>query len=88
MNAIARTLGLEVEYRETAFESTIPSVQAKAFDVGLSSFTDTKDREAAVDFVTYFQAGTQWPAVRLAGPQGVPVGRVAPAGPDAPDRDS
>jgi serine/threonine protein kinase len=60
MNAVARVLGLDVEYRETAFESIIPSVQGKAFDVGLSSFTDTKEREAAVDFVTYFQAGTQW----------------------------
>jgi serine/threonine protein kinase len=60
MNAIARTLGLEVEYRETAFESIIPSVQGGAYDVGLSSFTDTKEREALVDFVTYFQAGTQW----------------------------
>jgi polar amino acid transport system substrate-binding protein len=60
MNAVARTLGLQVEYRETAFESIIPSVQGKAFDVGLSSFTDTKEREATADFVTYFQAGTQW----------------------------
>lgn len=60
MNAIARTLGLELEYRETAFESIIPSVQAGAYDVGLSAFTDTKAREAIVDFVTYFQAGTLW----------------------------
>ncbi|HEV7421447.1 MAG TPA: transporter substrate-binding domain-containing protein [Mycobacterium sp.] len=60
MNAIASTLGLQVEYRETAFESIIPSVQAGAYDVGLSSFTDTKARETLVDFVTYFQAGTLW----------------------------
>jgi serine/threonine protein kinase len=60
MNAVAKVLGLAVEYRETAFESIIPSVQGKAFDVGLSSFTDTKEREASADFVTYFQAGTQW----------------------------
>jgi serine/threonine protein kinase len=60
MNAVAKVLGLNVEYRETAFESIIPSVQGKAFDVGLSSFTDTKQREASADFVTYFQAGTQW----------------------------
>jgi ABC-type amino acid transport substrate-binding protein len=60
MNAVAKVLGLGVEYRETAFESIIPSVQGKAFDVGLSSFTDTKEREASADFVTYFQAGTQW----------------------------
>ncbi|MDT5066624.1 MAG: hypothetical protein QOK02_2779 [Mycobacterium sp.] len=60
MNAVAKVLGLNVEYRETAFESIIPSVQGNAFDVGLSSFTDTKQREASADFVTYFQAGTQW----------------------------
>ncbi|HEX7824314.1 MAG TPA: bifunctional serine/threonine-protein kinase/transporter substrate-binding domain-containing protein [Mycobacterium sp.] len=60
MNAVAKVLGLDVEYRQTAFESIIPSVQGKAFDVGLSSFTDTKEREASADFVTYFQAGTQW----------------------------
>lgn len=60
MNAIARTLGLVPDYRETAFESIIPSVQGGDFNVGMSSFTDTADRQAAVDFVTYFQAGTLW----------------------------
>jgi ABC-type amino acid transport substrate-binding protein len=60
MNAIARTLGLTPEYRETAFEAIIPSVRAGDFNVGMSSFTDTKDREELVDFVTYFEAGTLW----------------------------
>lgn len=60
MNAVARTLGLVPEYREAAFEAIIPSVRASDFNVGMSSFTDTKDREAAADFVTYFQAGTLW----------------------------
>lgn len=60
MNAIARTLGLEADYRETAFASIIPSVQADNFDVGASSFTDTADREQDVDFVTYFQVGNLW----------------------------
>ena len=60
MNAITRTLGLEADYRETAFASIIPSVQADNFDVGASSFTDTADREQDVDFVTYFQAGNLW----------------------------
>ena len=60
LNAMARTLGLTPEYRETAFDATIPSVRAKGFNVGMSSFTDTADREATVDFVTYFQAGTLW----------------------------
>lgn len=60
MNAIARTLGLKAEYRETAFEAIIPSVRAEDFNVGMSSFTDTVERESAVDFVTYFEAGTLW----------------------------
>ena len=60
MNAVARTLGLTPDYRETAFEAIIPSVRAGDFNLGMSSFTDNKQREAAADFVTYFQAGTLW----------------------------
>jgi ABC-type amino acid transport substrate-binding protein len=60
MNAVARTLGLVPEYRETGFEAIIPSIRAGDFNVGMSSFTDTKDREGSADFVTYFEAGTLW----------------------------
>jgi serine/threonine protein kinase len=70
MNAIARTLGLEADYRETAFASIIPSVQAGNFNVGASSFTDTADREQDVDFVTYFRVGNLW--ARRAGTTVVP----------------
>ncbi|MGV0644601.1 bifunctional serine/threonine-protein kinase/transporter substrate-binding domain-containing protein [Mycolicibacterium sp. XJ2546] len=60
MNAIARTLGLVPEYRETAFEAIFPSVRAGDFNVGMSSFTDTRERQQSVDFVNYFEAGTLW----------------------------
>jgi ABC-type amino acid transport substrate-binding protein/predicted Ser/Thr protein kinase len=60
MNAVAKTLNLTPEYQETVFDSIIPSIQSGVFNVGLSSFTDNKEREKDVDFVTYFQAGTQW----------------------------
>lgn len=60
MNAVARTLGLVPEYRETAFEAIFPSVRAGDFNVGMSSFTDTKERQESVDFVDYFEAGTLW----------------------------
>ncbi|WP_236950492.1 ABC transporter substrate-binding protein [Mycobacterium sp. MS1601] len=60
MNAIAATLGLTAEYRESDFAKIIPSIQGGTFNVGMSSFTDTKEREQTVDFVTYFSAGTQW----------------------------
>src|SRR5690606_20786590 len=60
MNAIAATLGLTPEYREADFAKIIPSIQGDTFHVGMSSFTDTKEREQAVDFVTYFSAGILW----------------------------
>jgi ABC-type amino acid transport substrate-binding protein len=60
MNAVARTLGLTPEYHETDFDQIIPSVQRGAFDVGMSSVTDTVERQKLVDFVTYFEAGTLW----------------------------
>jgi polar amino acid transport system substrate-binding protein len=60
MNAIASTLGLTADYREADFAKIIPSIQGGTFDVGMSSFTDTKEREKSVDFVTYFSAGILW----------------------------
>jgi polar amino acid transport system substrate-binding protein len=60
MNAVAGTLGLTPEYREADFAKIIPSIQGGTFNVGMSSFTDSKEREEQVDFVTYFSAGTAW----------------------------
>lgn len=60
MNAIASTMGLTADYREADFAKIIPSIQQGTFNVGMSSFTDTKEREASVDFVDYFTAGIQW----------------------------
>jgi polar amino acid transport system substrate-binding protein len=60
MNAIAATLGLTSDYREAGFDKIIPSIEGGTFNVGMSSFTDTKEREEAVDFVTYFSAGSLW----------------------------
>lgn len=60
INAVAATLGLTADYRESDFAKIIPSIQGGTYNVGMSSFTDTKDREKEVDFVTYFTAGSQW----------------------------
>jgi polar amino acid transport system substrate-binding protein len=60
MNAVASTLGLTADYREADFAKIIPSIQGGTFDVGMSSFTDTKERENSVDFVTYASAGILW----------------------------
>jgi polar amino acid transport system substrate-binding protein len=60
MDAIAKTLGLTTDYRESDFEKIIPAIEGGTYDVGMSSFTDTKEREASADFVDYFSAGVLW----------------------------
>ena len=60
MNAVASVLGVTPDYRESDFDKIIPSITGGTYDVGMSSFTDTKEREETVDFVTYFSAGIQW----------------------------
>ena len=60
INAVSKTLGLVPEYREFLFEDIIPTVQRGELNVGMSSFTDTLERQDQVDFVTYFEAGTLW----------------------------
>ncbi|MDV3125321.1 bifunctional serine/threonine-protein kinase/transporter substrate-binding domain-containing protein [Mycobacterium sp. 21AC1] len=60
MKAVARTLGLVPDFRETGFEGILPSVQDGKFNVGMASVTDTVEREQQADFVTYLQSGTLW----------------------------
>ncbi|WP_238981256.1 ABC transporter substrate-binding protein [Williamsia herbipolensis] len=62
VNAIAKTLGVTAEYKESDFAKIIPAVQQGTYDKGMSSFTDSKEREQQVDFVTYYSAGVQWAA--------------------------
>ncbi|EOM78523.1 ABC transporter substrate-binding protein [Rhodococcus rhodnii] len=60
MDAIASVLGVEAQYNEADFDRIIPAIEGGTYDLGMSSFTDTKEREETVDFVTYFSAGSQW----------------------------
>jgi polar amino acid transport system substrate-binding protein len=57
MQAIASTLGLKAKLINSDFETIIPGLAAGRYDLGISSFTDTKEREKTVDFVDYFSAG-------------------------------
>ena len=57
MVALGQALGLEVEFQNASFDTIIPGLDSGQFDVGASSFTDNKEREQTVDFVTYFLAG-------------------------------
>jgi len=57
VRALGTVMGLKVNIIDSNFETIIPGLAAGRYDVGMSSFTDTKEREKTVDFVNYFKAG-------------------------------
>ena len=59
-DAVAHKLGLKPDWVHSGFDQILSGLGTNTYDMGDSSFTDTKEREQTVDFVTYFQAGTQW----------------------------
>jgi polar amino acid transport system substrate-binding protein len=60
VRALGQQMGLKVSVVNANFASIIPGLAAGKYDIGASSFTDTKVREQTVDFVTYFTAGTSF----------------------------
>ena len=58
--AIARAMGIQANVVNATFDTIIPGLAAGKYDMGASSFTDTKEREKTVDFVDYFSAGTSF----------------------------
>ncbi len=66
--AIAQVMGLKADVQNITFDSIIPGLAANKYDLGMSSFTDTKEREATVDFVTYLTAGTSFYVNAKGGP--------------------
>ena len=63
-NAIAAKLGLKVNYAIAKFDNIIPSITGGKDDFGMSSFTDTTEREQQVDFVNYYNAGILWASAK------------------------
>ncbi|MDQ1607619.1 MAG: polar amino acid transport system substrate-binding protein [Microbacteriaceae bacterium] len=60
MNAAGQKLGVKINYAVAKFDNIIPSIVGGKDDIGLSSFTDTTEREQQVDFINYYTAGIQW----------------------------
>ncbi len=56
-DALAAAMGLKAKVVNETFDGIIPGLAAGKYDMGASSFTDTKEREKTVDFVDYFSAG-------------------------------
>ncbi|HEY1834312.1 MAG TPA: ABC transporter substrate-binding protein [Solirubrobacteraceae bacterium] len=68
MTDLGEVMGLKVNIVNATFDTIIPGLAAGKYDVGASSFTDTKEREKTVDFVDYFTAGVSFYAKASANP--------------------
>lgn len=59
VKAMAALMGLKADPVTSTFDLIIPSVGSK-YDLGVSSFTITNERKQAVDFVSFYKAGSTW----------------------------
>ena len=66
--ALGQVLGLKINMVNATFDTIIPGLVSGKYNLGMSSFTDTKEREQTVDFVTYFSAGTSFYVKTSGGP--------------------
>ncbi|MGR4011195.1 ABC transporter substrate-binding protein [Leucobacter sp. 1207-22] len=60
--AVAAKLGLTPEWEILPFDSILPRLEEGTLNMGSSSFTDNVERQKAVDFVDFLDAGSQWAA--------------------------
>lgn len=56
--AVGKQLGVEIKLVNGTFDGLITSLRSKRIDLVMSAMSDTKKREAQIDFVDYFTAGT------------------------------
>jgi polar amino acid transport system substrate-binding protein len=66
--ALGKVMGVKVSVKNAGFDGIIPGLAAKKYDLGMSSFTDTREREKTVDFVTYASVGTSFYVKAQGGP--------------------
>lgn len=68
LHALGAVMGLKMNLVNSNFETIIPGLAAGRYDLGASSFTDTKEREKTVDFVDYYSAGISFYAKSATNP--------------------
>lgn len=68
--ALGEKLGVEFKISHQAFETVIPSLQAKKFDIIMSGMNDTVEREGTLNFVEEIYAGFTI-VVKAGNPEGI-----------------
>jgi polar amino acid transport system substrate-binding protein len=70
--AVAQKLGLGAEFQNSSFSAIIPGIQSGQYELGMSSFSVSPEREQTVDMVSYFIAGTSM-AVKSGNPDNINI---------------
>lgn len=65
-NALGAVMGIRFQFNNADFSSIIPDIGSR-YDIGISSFSPTTEREKTVDFITYYKAGEEW-YIKTGGP--------------------
>lgn len=68
--ALGKQLGLTLKFENGTFDGLITQLTSKRIDLVMSALSDTKERQAKIDFVDYFTAGTSI-LVKKGNPQGI-----------------
>jgi polar amino acid transport system substrate-binding protein len=58
--ALAKELGVGIEWQEIAFAQMIPSLQTGRVDIALAGMSDLPARREIVDFIDYMKSGAQF----------------------------
>ena len=58
--AMAKVLGVKLEFQDGAFEQMTPSLQSGRVDMIMSGFYDIPKRRGTFDFIDYLKAGAQF----------------------------
>ncbi|WP_320172605.1 ABC transporter substrate-binding protein [Maridesulfovibrio sp.] len=58
-DAIAKELGVKVQYDDQQFDQLINSINTKRVDMVISGMSDSAVRRKTLDFIDYFNSGTQ-----------------------------
>ncbi|WP_427006198.1 ABC transporter substrate-binding protein [Pseudarthrobacter sp. H2] len=57
-DAIAQTLGLETKHVAATFDTILPGLNSGKYDLGMSAFSMTTERQETMDMVQYLSSGT------------------------------
>lgn len=57
-DALAQALGLKAQHVAATFDTILPGLASQKYDLGMSAFSITEERQKAVDFVAYLSGGS------------------------------